>query len=60
LTEPLVSRDTLVPAQLYLQMMRGNSKFTYTPPELKVPYQFQIYKFKKNQCSGEATNDLFD
>ena len=27
----------------YLQMMRGNSKFTYTPPELKVPYQFQIF-----------------
>ena len=25
LTEPLLSRDTLVPAQLYLQMMRGNS-----------------------------------
>ena len=42
LTEPLMSRDTLVPAQLYLQMMRGNSKFTYTPPELKVPHQFKI------------------
>jgi hypothetical protein len=24
-------------------MMRGNSKFTYTPPELKVPYQFQTF-----------------
>jgi hypothetical protein len=25
----------------YLQMMRGNSKLTYTPPELKVPYKLR-------------------